>query len=81
MENVIDGSGDIDVIGNIRASHPEVRMFVQMADVGVHAGDQVIQRENIPAFGEQPIAKVRPKKSGSAGNNSTHASSWKTTAC
>jgi hypothetical protein len=50
-------------------------MFVQMADVGVHAGYQVIQRENIPAFGEQPVAKVRPKESGPAGNNSTHASS------
>jgi hypothetical protein len=75
MENVIDRTGNVNVVGNIRTRASKARVFVQVTDVGVLTGYEVIQRENVPTLGDKPIAKMRPQKPGSAGNNSTHASS------
>jgi hypothetical protein len=37
-----------------------------MADIGGSAGDQIVDRENIPAVIEKVVAQMRPKKSRSA---------------
>src|SRR5712671_1727434 len=77
MENVIDRPRNVYVVGNVRARESKTRIFVQVADVGVRAGYEVIERQNVPALGDQPVAKMRPQKPGAAGYHSTHAySCW-----
>ena len=63
MEDVIDRAGDIDKFCDIVLDNPESRISREMAHVGGSAGDQVVDRENIPAAIEEAIAKVRPEKS------------------
>ena len=63
MQNVIDRARDIDKFGDIVLDDPESRISREMAQVGGSAGDQVVDRENLPAAIEEVVAKVRPEKS------------------
>ena len=63
MQNVIDRARDIDKFGDIVLNDPKSRVPREMAQVGGSAGDQVIDREYLPAAIEEVVAKVRPQKS------------------
>jgi hypothetical protein len=66
MQNVIDRARDIDKFGDIVLNDRKSRVSREMAQVGGSAGDQVIDRENLPAAIEEVVAKVRPEKSRSS---------------
>ena len=75
MEHVVDGAGDVDVIGDVGAEAAEARMLEEMADVGVVAGDEVVERKHVPAFGDEAIAKMRAEKAGASGDHRAHGAS------
>src|SRR5260370_26872851 len=50
-------------------------MLYQMFDVRIHAGDEIIQSEDIPSFRQQPFAKMRTQKPRPAGDHCPHAPS------
>src|SRR5260370_22880616 len=75
MEYVINRPGHVDVIGNIGARDPELRVFHQMRDIRIHAGDEIVQRQHFPVFSKESVAKMRSQKSRPAGDHRSHASS------
>ena len=81
MEYVINRPGHVDVIGNIGARDPELRVFHQMRDIRIHAGDEIVQRQHFPVFSKESVAKMRSQKSRPAGDHRTHASSAKKRQC
>ncbi len=50
----------------------ELRVPEQVGDVLGRAGDEVIDRDDLVALGEEPIAEVRPDEPGSAGDERAH---------
>jgi len=56
---------------HIEQPKPKGRIASQMGDIPFRPGQQVIQRKNFEPFSQQPVAKVRPNKPGSAGNQCT----------
>jgi hypothetical protein len=63
MQNVVNRARDIDKFGDIVLDDLKSRVSREMAQVGGSAGDQVIDREYLPAAIEEVVAKVRPQKS------------------
>jgi hypothetical protein len=66
MKDVIDRAGDINKLCDIMLDNPESRIPGKMADIGGSSGDQIVDRQNLPAVIEQGVAQMRPKKSRSA---------------
>jgi hypothetical protein len=59
MKNVVYGSGHVDVVRNVVAYHPKVRVFDQMSGVPLGSGNQIIDRKHIPAALDKVIAQMR----------------------
>ena len=68
MQDDFDGPGDFDVTRDVLARETKFRVRQQMRDVGIAAGDEIIEAENFPAFFQQQFAEMRTEKSGSAGD-------------
>jgi alpha-galactosidase len=66
MQDVIDRARHIDKLGDIVLDDSKSRVAREMSQVGRSAGDQVVDRENLPATIEEVVAKVRPEKSGAS---------------
>src|ERR1700751_3391255 len=75
MENVVDWTRNLDVIGNVCARGAKTRMFVEMRNIGIDAGHQIIEAQNVPALSDQAIAKMRPEKSRTTCHNGPHLTS------
>jgi hypothetical protein len=75
VQNVINRSGNVDIVGDVRSRGAKARVLLKMSDVCIHSGNKVIQRQNVPSLGNQAIAKVRTQETRSAGNYCTHESS------
>jgi hypothetical protein len=58
MQNVVNGAGNVDVVGDIRARNAEARVFLEMSDIRVDSGNQVVEREDVPSLRDQAIAEM-----------------------
>ena len=76
VQHVVHGPGHVDVLGNIRALDPELRILEQVRDIAVHSGDQIVQGQHIPALRDQPVAQVRSQETGPPGNHCAHEASF-----
>jgi hypothetical protein len=75
VEDVIDFA-HIEGFANVFFDELEARLMLKVRKIRAASGEQVIEDDNIPVFGEQSIAKMRAQKAGAAGDHSafgTHA--------
>ena len=70
MEDVVHRAGDLDEARNVLLDEVEAGMSEQVADVGLSAGDQIVETQDFPAFFDQVIAEVRAEKAGATGDDS-----------
>jgi len=47
-------------------------MVGKVANILLRAGDEIVERENLPAFRDQPVAKMRTEKSRPTSDYRTH---------
>ena len=67
VKNVIDVA-HVEGFANVFFYKLETRIILQMGEVGAAAGEQVVDDNDAPAFGEQGIAEMGSEKSGAAGD-------------
>src|SRR5258708_39687389 len=58
VQDVVHGAGNIDVVGDVRSRNAETRVPLEMSDIRVHAGNQIVERENVPSLRVEAIAKM-----------------------
>jgi hypothetical protein len=58
MENITNGALDVKCVADISLQKLELRIPFEMAEIFCDASNEIIQREDFPAFREQPIAKM-----------------------
>ena len=51
----------------------EARMIVQMIDIALGAGEQIVDAQHFMAVGQQAIDQMRAEKSGAAGHQDAFA--------
>lgn len=66
MKNVIELAGDVNEFCNIMVIKLELFQLEQMLDVAEIAGDQVVHRDHMKTFLDEPITQMRTEKSGAA---------------
>src|SRR2546428_8681821 len=69
MEHVVHRPRQVDVLGNVMAHHPKMRMPGEMGGVPVASGDQIVDRKHIPAALDQVVAQMRTQKPRTSGND------------
>ena len=47
----------------------EVGMILQMLDILLRAGEQVVNAQDFVAVAQQPIAQMRPQEAGASGHH------------
>ena len=72
VQHVVDVSRNIDIFRDVVLHHPEMRVVLQMLHVAFGPGNQVVDRQHIPAARQQIIAKVRSQKSRAARDYRPH---------
>lgn len=71
MKHRIHRAGHVDVLRNILAYEAELRMHLQVRNVAIGPGDEIVEAEHVPAFFQEVITKMRAKKSSTASNYGT----------
>ena len=70
MEDEIDLLfGQEDKIGNVVPNETIIFVPCQMADVCNIPGDQIVNRNDAMAFGQEAIGQMRSEKSGATGHD------------
>ena len=64
---------DIERKAHIMAHELEARMIVEMIDIALCAGEQIVGTQDLLAIGEQTINQMRAQKTGAAGYQDTFA--------
>src|SRR4029077_11754726 len=54
----------IERFANVFLNEFEARLVAEVGDVGAATGEQVVDDDHTPAFGEQGIAEMRTQKAG-----------------
>src|SRR5271154_6537621 len=75
MEDVAYLSRDVHRIAHVQFHKLKLRVSFKMREVLLRPGDQIIERQNFPTLFEQPVAKMRSKKTRSSRNHRAHAPS------
>ena len=66
MKNTIYVTFGIERLANIPLAEFEPRVAPQMLDIPGVAGDEIIQPDDLVAFGDQPVAQVGADEAGRA---------------
>jgi hypothetical protein len=75
MQNVIHWPCHIDVARNVGTRDSELRIFHQVVDIRIRAGNKIVDRQDIPSLCQQTVREMRPEKSRPASDHCLHASS------
>jgi hypothetical protein len=67
VKNEVD-SADVEGFANVALDEFETRLAAEMFKVGAAAGEQVIDRDHVPAVAEKGVAQMRSQKTGAAGD-------------
>ena len=59
---------DIERKGHVVTNELEARVAEQMRDVGLGAGEEIVDANDIVALSKEPVTKVRTEESGPASN-------------
>jgi hypothetical protein len=60
MEHVVDGTFDLQRLGDVVLHEPEPRIRHERLDVSAASRQQIVHTENIMSLGEETLAQVRP---------------------
>jgi hypothetical protein len=69
VQDGVDGTADVDVLGDVCAHEPEIVTAEEMLDIRRCAGEEVVEAENLVALVEETFTKVRAKEAGTAGDH------------
>ena len=58
----------MDWLNHVRVDEFEVRMSIQLTDVGICSGEHIVQADYFISFEQQALAEVRADKPSSASN-------------
>jgi hypothetical protein len=72
MEDGVDGSVEIDVLGHVVVDETKPLVSGQVADVADVPGDQVIEPDHLVPFGEEAVGEMAPQEPGGAGDDGSH---------
>jgi hypothetical protein len=72
MQHGIDPAGDEDEVGDVVLDEAEVLSTGQVGDVLDLPGDQVVNHDDLMAFGEQAITQMGTDEPGTACNQDSH---------
>src|SRR6202158_5124287 len=72
VKDVIDFA-HVKGFANIFFDELEARFMIKVCEVGTAAGEEVVDDDHSPAFGEQGVAEMGSKKAGAPGH---HRTSW-----
>jgi hypothetical protein len=70
VEDVVHRAGDFNETGDVLLHKLEAGMSEQVADVGLNAGDEIVETQNFPAAFDEAVAEVRAEKAGATGDDS-----------
>ena len=70
MKDVVDLPRDEDVVGDVVLNKLEIGVAGEVLDVAHVSGNQVVDSDDLVAFGEEPIGKMRPEEPSTSGDNS-----------
>jgi hypothetical protein len=70
VENEIHAGIDLEGECYVLPPEFEVRVSAEVSDISFGPGEQVVERENIHAFGQKTVAHMRSDESGSPRDNS-----------
>jgi hypothetical protein len=59
---------DIEREGDVVAHQLEIRVVEEMGDVVLGAGEEVVETDDVVAFGEQTLAEMAAEEAGAAGD-------------
>jgi hypothetical protein len=66
MQYRLDGPWHVDVPADVLAAEPKLGMSQQVPNIGIAAGDKIIQAEDLPAFVEHQVAEMRAEEARTA---------------
>ncbi len=69
VQHLVDRAGDVDVLRHVGLHEPEPVVLHQVLDVDRRAGQEVVERDDLVAVGEQLLAQVRAQEAGPAGHD------------
>jgi hypothetical protein len=64
---------DIERKRHIVAQEFEARIGVEMVDIALRAGEEIVEAQHFVAFGKQPVRQVRAEEAGATGDKDTLA--------
>lgn len=71
MEHRVHGAMDFDVARNVLPEETEIRVREQVGNVGIGAGDKIVEAKDFPALFEEVFAQMGAEEARSACNHDT----------
>jgi hypothetical protein len=69
MQEGIDRTIDVERLAHVVLERPEVGVAAKVGDIAGRAGDEVVDAEDLPAVGEQPLTEVGAEKARASGDD------------
>ena len=69
MEDVVDGAGEVDELGDVVVDELEMFVAGEMGDVVGVARDEVVDGDDAMAFGEESVDEMGAEEAGAAGDD------------
>jgi hypothetical protein len=66
MENIVDGSVDLDRLGNVVIDEAEAGISLEVRDIARAARQKVVDAEDLMPLLEESLAEVRADKAGAS---------------
>src|SRR5207302_8440158 len=73
MQHQVDAPGDLERAGDVARGEAKPGRGRQMRDVGLDPGQETVDRRDLVAFAQEPLAEVRADESGPAGDHDARA--------
>ena len=68
MEDILQFPGDMDILGNVVMVKFKMPFRKKMLDIGNGTRQEIVHSNHVKPFFQESIAKMRPDKSGRAGD-------------
>ena len=69
MKDVVDAAGEVDELRDVMADELEVLVTGEMGDVVGVARNEIVNGDDVMAFGEETVDKMGAEEAGAAGDN------------
>ena len=72
MQNGVEGTLQVDVVGHVMADEAEAFVAGQVRDIVGATRDEVVHCDDGVPFVQQPIAEMTTQETGAAGDQNSH---------